>query len=162
MKISVRLAVAAAVLVVGMGMAGDGFAAGRKKKPKVNPKLAKVCKRIVPIGYHQLYKAEASGHLAGTIYANSCSFICGKGSSTPPVGWIPIYDKKGHFLSSFQRYSWEIGTEYNARFYTLSPSCATIATTAYQKTRSAEGYLGIGNRTCIKVNNLFGREGSVF
>ena len=163
MRRVIHAAFVAGLLAVGLSLPAQSIAARKQEPP--DPGLLEVCKKIIPLGYHQLYKFEASGHLAGTIWANSCSFICGPGAPTPSPDKLGIFDKQGRFLSMFRVYARRHGNDgsfYNARFYTYSPACSTIARRAKRKTGSPEGYIGIGNKTCIKINNLFGREGAAF
>lgn len=123
--------------------------------------LEKVCRKIFNLSYHQLYKFQASGHLATTDRANSCSFICGPGSWAPASNYLPLYDAKGHLLSSFRNYA--RNGFYKARFYTYSPRCNDIATRAKRANKGkATGYIGIGKKQCIKINNLYGREGAAY
>ncbi|NMC63907.1 MAG: hypothetical protein GYA55_12155 [SAR324 cluster bacterium] len=122
--------------------------------------LGKVCPKIISLGYHQLYKYSASGHLAGSDRARACSFIGGSGASVPSASSLPIYDKSGQVLSTFKAYA-KYGRIYRFRFYTYSPPCSEIAYTAKRRTGSAEGYIGLGGGTCIKIGNLYGREGGV-
>ncbi len=135
-----------------------------KPTATVKPKptgLARVCRKIKKLSYHQLYKFQASGHLAGTERARSCSFICGPGAGAPASNYLPIYDAKGRKLSTFRNYA--RNGFYKARFYTYRPSCYEIATRAKRANRGkAVGYIGVGKKQCIKIKNLFGREGAAY
>ncbi len=123
--------------------------------------INRVCSRIFGLGYRQLYKFSASGHLSGTDRAHSCSFIGGAGASVPGPNSLPLYDRNGNLLSSFRAYA-KFGSVYSFRYYTYSPSCAQIAGTARSRTGSSEGYIGLGNGSCIKINNLYARQGGVY
>lgn len=121
----------------------------------------RVCHRIFPLGYRQLYKFSASGHLGTTDRAHSCSFIGGYGASVPGPSMLPLYDRNGNLISSFRMYA-KFGTTYAFRYYTYAPTCSQIAGSAKAKTGSSEGYIGLGNGSCIKINNLYSREGAVY
>ena len=154
-----------ALLLAVLCTATDSFAAKRKKPTPIDPKLKKVCQKITGLGYRQLYKFESSGHLAGTMWAGTCSFIVGLGAWAPSGNRLPIFNKKGKLIGVFT--NWARGypgdgvSVYGARFYTTGYSCAGIAAAAQKGTRSAMGFIGIGNKTCIQINNLYGREGGV-
>ena len=122
--------------------------------------LAAVCPKIQNLSAPALYKYSASGHLASSDRARSCSLIYKKGSSYPRVGSIPMYDANGKLLSSFRAYAMG-GPIYGARYYTRTPACSVIAATAKRRAGKAEGYIKINRTTCLKVGNLYGRQGSV-
>lgn len=169
---------AALLLIAAIAAPSLGFAEDETPTPTATPEvtptatptatpnpLAAVCKKIIRLRYHQLYKFQASGHLKGTIWEHSCSFICGPGAPTPKLNNLKIFDKKGNYLSAFRCFARRHGNDgstYNGRFYTLHPTCSKIVRKARQNTGSAQGYIAIGNDTCIKIKNLAGREGSAF
>lgn len=122
--------------------------------------VSRVCPRITGLGPHQLYKFNTSGHLATTDRARACSFIGGRGSYVPGPGSLNLYDKNGNAIGVFRVYA-KFGSVYNFRYYTSGPSCSVIAGSARSRTGSSEGYISLGNGTCIRINNLYGREGGV-
>lgn len=127
--------------------------------------LSKVCRKVIPLGYHVLYKFQASGHLATTDRASSCSMIFGPGSPTPASHALNLYDKNGKSLSVFREYTRRHGNDgsfYNARFYTYSPTCGAIAALAKKRTHSTIAYVQIDNRVCYKLNTLYGRQGAAY
>ncbi|NMC61583.1 MAG: hypothetical protein GYA55_00290 [SAR324 cluster bacterium] len=125
-----------------------------------NTRLRKVCPRIYSLGYHQLYKYEASGHLASSDRARSCSFIGGPGAPSVPLNYLPIYDKFGNQLSGFKNYA--RGGYYAYRFYTYGLSCAGIAAKAKKNTGSSTAYVKLRNDACVIIPNLYQRHGRAY
>lgn len=126
----------------------------------VSDGLKKVCPRITNLGFHQLYKFQASGHLAGTDRANSCSFIGGPGAPEISSNWLPLYDGSGRKLSVFRNYA--RNGFYHYRFYTYHPTCTQIVKLARKHTKKSIGYVKVSSKYCIKVPNLAGRNGAAY
>lgn len=147
-----------AALVAAVSFPSTGSAAVSKQDQVKG--LAKVCKKVTGFGYHVLYKFSASGHLATTNRANSCSLIYGPGASAPSANSLPLYDSSGKKLNTFRNYA--RNGFYKARFYTYGASCGSVAAAAKKRTKSSAGYIGVGKGLCLKVKTLYGRQGAAY
>ncbi|NMC63639.1 MAG: hypothetical protein GYA55_10805 [SAR324 cluster bacterium] len=134
--------------------------------PTVNPLRKVGCRRIVKLGANGarvLYKYQASGHLAGTERARSCSLIYGKGNNTfPRQKYLYFYDKSGVRLGVFKNFAM-FGRDYAARWYTLGsgPSCYEMAARARKRTRRYLGYISLQNGSCFEIKDIRKRQGRV-
>ncbi len=146
-----------------------GLSAASAQTPTPTPAgIDSICTQVVNVGVGQgrniLHKSQASGHLAATGRARSCSLIYGSGNySYPSLRKLRIYDSLGGELpNSF--YAYELGgCPFPARYYTgvKGQSCARLQATLMARQGTREAYIKIANNKCLHLSDLRGRQGSV-
>jgi hypothetical protein len=111
------------------------------------------------------YKAIPSDHITTGPRVGGISLIYKKGTRTPAVRCLSIYDSNGTLLAKMGKYE-PNGFIFAARYYS-GTGCAgktrasKIASKAFQATGNRTGYINVGGKSCLKVTDLRRDEGSV-